>query len=731
MGSEVSIAMNVKDNMSLALVGIKNSMTDFRHDVKALGNELDHLNATKVTMKVELDQAKRSCADAKKAFLALGESATEAERQAAKADWSKAEENLESLKQQYDAVGRQIRRTTKDMEEAAGLASRNNNHAGGGESGFLASLGKAGLIDMAGDVLGDWAGALAGSSMGGEAGSIFSSGLSGAMSGAALGSIATPIGAAVGAAIGGVLGLASGGSQAMQARDDAFKTYYTGLYDEQQTQQQEAGERGKATAAQRELDAIAFSRLLEGEDSHSFLSDLRDTAARTPLEYSDLTVMSRALATGFGDDPKRMLDLMTAIGDAGSAVGVTAQDMGTMAQSMSRMQSSGKASLEYLNIFQERGVDVIGMLSDGLGKSKDQIYGMISKGDINGRDAVNIIQAGMVSMYGGAMDEMSKTFSGLTSTLADAMTEIESGYGDGFNAVRKTGIDWELSTYDGPLGDSLKNMQKIAGENQAYLDNLQNQYHIEAQSAVLLGQDTTLYDDKAAESLQEQRKRYMDASTRYEATGDKKAALEMQSALDVAEGIATAAFEVSDQYKAVQKAEEESLTALRNNTTALEAATGAYSLAQERDKGFLAGYASEALKGYVPMHNSNPQRSAGYEPAAVSSVGGNPQRPTSTKGYTSPAISSKRSGTLSESAFSSRATGLNRVPYNDFPALLHEGERVLTAQETRAMDDGASNQPIIHITVSNNTFGAGMDAEGVAQAMADVAVKKLLAGFRG
>lgn len=32
------------------------------------------------------------------------------------------------------------------------------------------------------------------------------------------------------------------------------------------------------------------------------------------------------------------------------------------------------------------------------------------------------------------------------------------------------------------------------------------------------------------------------------------------------------------------------------------------------------------------------------------------------------------------------AVGLPRVPYDNFPALLHEGERVLTANEARAMD---------------------------------------------
>ena len=34
------------------------------------------------------------------------------------------------------------------------------------------------------------------------------------------------------------------------------------------------------------------------------------------------------------------------------------------------MNSSGKATLEYLNIFQDRGVDVIGMLSEAMARPR-------------------------------------------------------------------------------------------------------------------------------------------------------------------------------------------------------------------------------------------------------------------------------------------------------------------------------------------------------------------------
>ena len=435
MGIDASIAMSVQDNLSAAVVTMKNSMTAFRDDVKGLEKELYFLNNSKTNIRVDMDAAMVQLKNAKKAFRELGDEATEAERKAAEADWRQAEQNLENIRQQYDLVSRQVRQTTRDFEAASGMASRMENRAGTGSTGVLAALGKAGILNMAGDAAGQWANTLVSSSFGSEVGGLFGGALGGAVQGAAMGSLATPVGTAVGAAVGGGIGLLTGGAQAFASRDEAFKSYYTGIYDAQIQQVQQNQQAGSLTASQRELDAIAFNRLLGDGVGTQYLQDLQRMAANTPMQYGDLTTMSRALATGFGSDPSRMLSLMTGLGDAGSAVGVDAQGMATMAQAMSRMQSSDKASLEYLNMFQERGIDVIGMLGEALGKNQGQIYDMISDGDISGTQAVSIIEEGL-GRFAGAMDEMSKTFEGRSSTLSDTMDEIYNAGGASYNQSR-------------------------------------------------------------------------------------------------------------------------------------------------------------------------------------------------------------------------------------------------------------------------------------------------------
>lgn len=669
MSTDASIAMSVQDNLSAAITGMKSSVTNFRSDITALQGELDRLNATRVQMRMDLTGAKREAQQAQKALEALGDSATEAERKAAEADWRQAEQNLENIRQQYDLVGRQVRQTTRDMETASGAISRMENRAGGpGSTGVFSALGKAGIMNMVGDAASQWANAMVGSTLGSSAGSLFSSALGSAIQGASMGSLAGPIGTAVGAAIGGVSGLLSGGSQVFQERDEAFKSY---VQESTQNQLEEMASdiaSGSATASQRELDLIAFNKLLGDGVGGEYLNDLRTMAAATPMEYSDLTTMSRALATGFGDSPDRMLALMTGIGNAGSAVGVDAGGMATMSQALSRMQSSDKASLEYLNAFQERGIDVIGMLASSLGVSQGQVYEMISDGDISGRKAVDIIQQGL-EQYAGAMDEMSKTFSGLESTLADAQTEMDNAYGEGYNETRKQGLQEEIDYLSGESGALIQEANRALGAWQAELENSKEQYIRDAMDEVLNSDEY-----KAAmaagtdEGYAEAGRMLMEAKVRgmNEYNSSEGAQLMVSYEMSMAE-------------------------AIRDDTATNDAYWDAgYRKGQEYSKGFFAARSGQ---------NPNVEYKSWMDPD-------------------SPDYDFTRYFTGTGDAF-----GLDRVPRNGL-YYLHQDERVQTAQEARS----DRNVRPIQVTITGNNFGAGATAEEIAQRLADSIERKMAAG---
>ena len=786
--TDASIAFSVTDNLSQSVTRMRNSMNEFRDDVEGLQSRLDVLENTRYQLRnISLVNARQEMQRAERALRDLSDTATETEREMARADFETAVRNYETLRQQLDLVSRQSRQTTRDLMDATDAIRRAENRADTDTSQSqridLSALGDAGLIEMAGDAAMEIVNLGVSSNFGSELGGIVSSGISGAASGAALGSLAGPLGAAIGGAIGGALGLAQGGAQALENRDQSFIEYYTGVYDSKSAALEESQSTGSSTAAQRELDAISFDTLITGGDSATFLSNLTQMAARTPFEYDDLTEMTKSLSVGFGDDPDRIFSLIQGVGDAGATIGASASDMSSMATALSRMQTSDQAQMEEVNMFQERGINVLGMLAEAYHMSVGDIRGKISKGEIGGRDAVSIIQQGL-GQYAGAMDTMSQTFEGLTSTLSDTMNEISTSYGTGYNEVRKEGRQAEIDAYSGPLGDALSQLNKIAGQNDAYMENMAEQYKREALSAVLLGEDTTLFSDEDKQELVELQQIYSDASAVYKETGDSMAAITMESAQIQAESIAQFAYENSELFKATQEAEANSLDALRQNTSALEAATTAYSVSQQRTKGNVQGVVASV----------NPQRGLVEENEEDQYV----------------VVGTPGRGGYREYEDGHReyfAKGITRVPYDNYPAMLHEGERVLTAREARELDrlereishsesvstfaygsgsaphDGdsavlhdeewtltaqkiqelnrpshmispaeelvsqilspvpkmnpdvnemtGSQQPVYHITVqvSDNTFGAGLDENAVAEKIANEIAVKVAAGF--
>lgn len=682
MSTDASIAMSVKDNLSQAIVGMKNSVTNFRSDITALQNELEQLNATRVQMRMDLSGAKREAQQAKKAFEDLGDSATEAERKAAEADWRKAEENLDNIRQQYDLVSRQVRQTTRDMENASGAISRAENRVGGaGETGVLAALGKAGIINMVGDSAGQWANTLVGSAFGSDVGTVFSSGLSSAVQGAAMGSLAGPVGTAVGAAIGGAIGLATGGSQIFQQRDEAFKSYVQEATQNQMEELTSSISSGSDTAAQRELDAIAFRKLITGgEGSEAFLSDLTEVAANTPFEYSDLTAISKNLSIGFGSDPSRILSLINGIGNAGATVGASANDMQWLATALSRMQSTDLAQLGEINMFQDRGIDVIGMLAEYYGKGEGDIRSMISGGEIGGRDAVSIIEKGL-EQYAGAMDEMAKTFSGLESTLSDAQTELNNAYGEGYNETRKQGLREEINWLSGESGAMMQEANRAMGAWQAELENSKEQYVRDAMEAVMNSDDyKNAMSEGSDEGYAQAGRMLMEAKVRgmNEYNASEGAQLMVEYEIALADTIREDASTNSAYWDA------------------------GYRKGQEYSKGLIAGQA--ASTGFNLFDQEDAER------------------------FNEEALNTQDRNWAMLNGYDEKpnAWGLDRVPYDNYPALLHQGERVLTAREAREQDGGRKSP--IQITITGNSFGAGVSAEEIAQRLADQIELHLAAG---
>ncbi len=702
---DVSIALNAKDKASSILKKVSRASGETADEIDKLQDSLDTLSATKVELKTNLNKVQQEVTQARKEFRKLGNAASEQ-------NYKNKLTELEHLEQQYYAVSKSIRMVENEEVSLAGTRSKlsNRNSAetapqsttGSMLSTVGSALVTAGFGQMLSGSLSGAAGAFFGSYYGSTEGNAIASLLGGAVSGAtmgaAAGSVIPGIGTAVGAVAGTVIGAVSGGieaaTQKFTEKDEAFKSYVqTSVEGALETRSQDLLS-GSTIAGAREQTKMAFAKALGGDEkAETYLEQVREMAARTNYTYDEITGYTKQLLNSYA--PDAIFDVLGKMSDATAGLNLSSADVSLWVSGLNRMRITDKATMEYLNYFSERGLNVYEALSNALGVQESAVQELVSGGKVSGKTAAEAILDYIGEQYGGLSDQLANSYQGLVNNLEDANANLQAAMGEGYNQARKAGLQEQLDWMNGEMGSTMQQAYAQIGAFQASLENTREQMTRDAMDAVMTGALPEEGFQAQIGRLKEMAAEYASAAQIAAAQpADSEAAQQAQA--DMGRLLAEAQVMAQNEYNASEGAQillesQLSLAQRVASDTSADATyyNGGLRLGQQYTKGI-----SAAITSYRPPSVQMPTV---VLPGSFNAGGGVSHLTGATSPY--------------------RAIGENRVPRDNTLYLLHEGERVLTARDARAMDQNSTGGVVIHMG-GNYTVRQDSDIPAIAEAVA-------------
>ncbi len=192
--------------------------------------------------------------------------------------------------------------------------------------------------------------------------------------------------------------------------------------------------KGIKDAASLEVINTQFEVMLKSASAaQAQVEELQDFAASTPFQLTGLAEATKQLLS-FGVAQQEIVPTLQQLGDIAAGVGA---DITDLTIPFGRLISTQKLTLQELDKFADRGVNIYAALAEQTGRSLKTIRDDISRGRVPFEEFTKALAdlTGESGLFFQGMQKQSKTLTGVLSTLGDNLFNLSANFGKAFSPL--------------------------------------------------------------------------------------------------------------------------------------------------------------------------------------------------------------------------------------------------------------------------------------------------------
>ena len=184
---------------------------------------------------------------------------------------------------------------------------------------------------------------------------------------------------------------------------------------------------------------VSFETLLGSKDkANAMFSELKDFAAKTPMQLQDLASAAQTLL-GFNYDQSKVVDMLKSIGDISMG---DAERFKRLSLAFAQMSATGKLMAQDLMQMIAADFNPLSIMAEKTGKSISQLKDEMSKGAISAQDVEDAFRAATAEggKFYGMLLAQGQTMQGSLAQLEGAWADFLNSLGEKGEGAMATGV---------------------------------------------------------------------------------------------------------------------------------------------------------------------------------------------------------------------------------------------------------------------------------------------------